>query len=188
MHSVKIEKNLLFPLYFNKLKNILTSVDFPWYFQPHTLSDQPDSYFMFTHTLFAFERGQNSKWFKDFEPIIYFLDNKIKIKKLVRMKFNLYTNQNKKINHTAHWDSADEKGNPRKGITVSIFNFTTCNGGTIINDKKYPSNENEALIFDNVNKHSGIVQTNTQTRIVLNIALERNTETHDSLGENNDVD
>ena len=32
--------------------------------------------------------------------------------------------------------------------------------------------ENELLIFDNLNKHSGIVQTDTQTRIVLNIDTE----------------
>jgi len=173
MHSVKIEKNLLPSLYFNKLKDIFIGDYFPWYFQPHTLNNRPDSYFMFAHTLFAFEHGQNSNWFKEFEPIIYFLDNKIKTKKLIRMKLNLYTNQNKKINHTAHWDSIDEKGNPRKDVNIAILNFTTCNGGTIINDKKYSSNENEALIFDNLNKHSGIVQTNTPIRIILNIALEK---------------
>ena len=43
---------------------------------------------------------------------------------------------------------------------------------TRIKDKKYPSNENEVLIFNNLDKHSGIVQTDTQTRIVLNIATE----------------
>ena len=122
---------------------------------------------MFSHILYAFEQGKNSDWFKEFEPIIYFLDSKIKVNKLLRMKLNLYTNQNKKINHVSHTDVHD-KGTSRKNVDISLLNFTTCNGGTIIKDKKYSSNENELLIFDNLNKHSGIVQTDTQTRIVLN--------------------
>ena len=171
---VKIEKNLLPSIYFNKLKNIVTSHNFQWYFQTQTVTSKfhkADNNFMFTHNLFAFEQGQNSDWFKEFEPIVYFLDNKIKIKKLLRMKLNLYTNQNKKIEHISHTDIND-KVVPRKNVTIAIFNLTTCNGGTIIKGKKYPSTENEVLIFNNLNKHGGIVQTDTQTRIVLNIATE----------------
>ena len=171
---VKIEKNFLPSIFFDKLKDTATTTYFPWYFESQTVCSEyseEDNHFMFSHVLFAFEQGKNSDWFKDFEPIIYFLDNKIKLKKLLRMKLNLYTNQNKKIVHVSHVDILDDNI-PRENVTISILNFITCNGGTIIKDKKYPSNENELLIFNNLNKHSGIVQTDTQTRIVLNIDTE----------------
>jgi len=89
----------------------------------------------------------------------------------LRMKLNLYTNQNKIIEHLAHTDINDND-KPRENVNITILNFTTCNGGTVIKNKRYPSNKNEALIFDNLYKHSGLVQTDTQTRILLNIATE----------------
>jgi len=168
---VKIEKNLLPSIYFNHLYNIVTSNNFCWFWESQTLSDTKDDHFMFAHVLFAFEHGPASNAFKEFEPIIYFLDSKIKFKKLLRMKLNLYTNQNKIIEHLAHTDINDND-KPRENVNITILNFTTCNGGTVIKNKRYPSNKNEALIFDNLYKHSGLVQTDTQTRILLNIATE----------------
>jgi len=171
---VRTEKNFLPSLFFNKLKTIVTSSTFPWYFNSQTFVSEyfeNDNHFMFSHVLFAFKQGKNSDWFKEFEPITYFLDSKIKVNKLLRMKLNLYTNQNKRIEHGGHVDIVD-KDKPKKNVDISLLNFTTCNGGTIIKDKKYLSKENELLIFDNLNKHSGIVQTDTQTRIILNIATE----------------
>ena len=170
---VRQEKNLLPAIYFDKLKNIVTSNSLQWYFQKQTVVDHKyDNHFMFTHSLFAFNQGQNSSWFKEFEPIVYFLYLKdIKVNKLLRMKLNLYTNQNKKIEHISHTDIND-KGIPRKNVNIAILNFMNCNGGTIIKGKKYPSKENEALIFNNLNEHFGVVQTDTHTRIVLNIAWE----------------
>ena len=171
---VRVEKDFLPSLYFDKLKNMVESNNFNWFFQSQTVTNpfvEEDNNFKFSHNLFAFEKGKNSEAFKEFEPIVYFLSNKIKIKQLLRMHLNLYTNQNKRIEHVSHYD-IDERGKPKQNVTVSVMNFTTCNGGTIIRDKKYPSHENEVLIFNNLNKHSGVVQTDTHTRIVLNIATE----------------
>jgi len=175
--KVRTEKNFLPSIFFDKLKDTITSNYFPWYFESQTVSSkyfEEDNHFMFYHVLWAINSGKYSKsssYFETFEPIVYFLDGKIKLKKLLRMKLNLYTNQNKKIEHVSHVDIVD-KNIPRENVTISLLNFITCNGGTIIKDKKYPSNENDLLIFDNLNKHSGIVQTDTQTRIVLNIDTE----------------
>ena len=90
-------------------------------------------------------------------------------KKLIRMKLNLYTNQNKKILHARHTDFEDPNGKPYDKFTTTIFNFTTCNGGTIIDDKEYVSKANQALIFNNQIEHQGFTQTDTPIRIVLNI-------------------
>ena len=168
---MQIKKNLLPARYFNKLKHLVTGSAFPWYFTNQTVSYpgvKEDKHFMFVHVLYnTIPPAPISHLFKEFEPILYFLD--FPIKELLRMKLNLYTNQNKKIKHVRHTDVYDEKNKPRENVTLSILNFITCNGVTIIKDKKYPSNENELLIFDNLNKHSGVVQTDTPTRIVLNI-------------------
>ena len=56
------------------------------------------------------------------------------------------------------------------GSGSCVLTPTTLNGGTIINDKEYKSNANEALIFDNIIEHQGFTQTDTQRRIILNIA------------------
>ena len=169
--KIRIKKNLLPAIYFNKLKHLVTGRAFPWYFLNQTvdyLGVKQDKHFMFVHTLYnKVPPTPALHLYKEFEPILYFLD--FPIKELLRMKLNLYTNQNKKIKHVRHTDVYDEKNKPRENVTLSILNFITCNGGTIIKDKKYPSNENELLIFDNLNKHSGVVQTDTPTRIVLNI-------------------
>jgi len=85
------------------------------------------------------------------------------------MKLNLYTNQNKKVMYGTHCDLHDDKGKPFKDVNVAILNFTTCNGGTKIGNKIYKSKANELLIFNNAIEHAGIVQTDTQTRIILNI-------------------
>ena len=177
--KVIAEKNFLPPIFFNKLKTILTdpTVIFPWYFEPMTAIDRyftPDHEFMFTHVLFGHKKGPASSFFKDFEPIIYYLSNKVKVNQILRMHVNLYTNQNKVIKHASHHDLLDDsvRFKPRPNVTVSILNFTTCNGGTIIGGKKYPSRENEILMFDNKIQHNGIVQTDTQRRIVLNINTE----------------
>ena len=172
---VKQEKNLLPSMFFDKLKNLVTGDEFPFYFHKETVHHtvkEPASHFMFNHNLFMPDQGKTSSWFEMFEPIIYFLNEKIKVNKLKRMKLNLYTNQNKKITHGSHIDFQDVNKIPDKGTSIAIFNFTTCNGGTKIGKKIYASNANEALIFNNELKHCGITQTNTPIRIVLNIGWE----------------
>ena len=168
--DVKVIKNLLPPIFLTKLKNILTAPTFPWSFIPSTTAgrhEPPDAHFMFTHMLYHYQ--ENSLLYQHFEPILYYLADHIKLQKVIRMKVNLYPNQNKVIEHASHID-INQKDKATPNVTVSILNFTTCNGGTRIGGKKYPSNENEVLSFDNLTKHSGIVQTDTQRRIVLNIA------------------
>jgi len=171
--EIRIEKNFLPSIFFDKLKDLVTGRYFPWYFLKYTVSDagvKQDKDFMFYHILYNTDGSlTSSDYFKDFEPILYFFDGKIKIKKLLRMKLNLYTNQNKIIEHASHTD-INNKLIPDPHATISLLNFVNCNGGTKVEGKKYPSKENELLIFNNLNKHSGIVQTDTPTRVVLNIA------------------
>jgi hypothetical protein len=100
--------------------------------------------------------------------------------RLIKMKMNLYPKQGANVKHGVHYDIL-ENGRPRTDIVTSVFNFTTCNGATILyerdkngnfsNDSKelvVPSIENSIVIFNNVHPHYAITQSDTPARIVLN--------------------
>ena len=171
---VKVINNFLPDMFYGKLKETLNEgPNFPWFWNDKTASEAGgyalDNHFMFNHVLYDIPDGFNSRYFETFFPFLYFLNDHIVFKKLIRMKLNLYTNQNKKILHAKHTDFTDANGKPYKNFTTTIFNFTTCNGGTIIDNKEYLSKVNQALIFNNQLEHQGFTQTDTPIRIVLNI-------------------
>ena len=100
--------------------------------------------------------------------------------RLIKMKMNLYPKLGANVKHGVHYDIL-ENGRPRTDIVTSVFNFTTCNGATILyerdkngnfsNDSKelvVPSIENSIVIFNNVHPHYAITQSDTPARIVLN--------------------
>jgi len=161
------EDNLLPKIFLDKLENILKGNNFQWYFQNATVPNikkESLNNFMFTHNLY--NDRQLSDWFPTFEPILYYINEKFKINQLLRMKLNLYTNQHRKIKHGSHQDFPNQQN---ENIKIGLLNFTTCDGGTNINKEVYKSKENQLLVFNNTEKHFGITQTNTPTRIVLNI-------------------
>lgn len=169
LKKVKVVDKLLPEFIWDKLNTLLNGHTFPWFWNDFTVSDynkKPmDNYFMFTHNV------MKSDYFKDFETIGYFIGKHTPFLDIIRMKLNLYTNQNKRIEHAKHVDIIDEDTNkPGDNTTITLLNFTDCNGGTIIDGKEYPSKANQALIFDNKLYHQGIVQTDTSNRIILNIA------------------
>ena len=100
---------------------------------------------------------------------MYSINEEIKVNQLIRMKLNLYTNQGKNITYCEHCDNIDKNNNIVKDSHTAVLNFTDCNGGTKVNKKIYKSNENEILMFKNTVKHSGVSQTDTKIRVVLNI-------------------
>ena len=66
-----------------------------------------------------------------------------------------------------------EDGSIPKNWITAIINLTTCNGYTIIGNEKIMSKENELMFFDADTLHCGSIQTDTQTRIVININGEK---------------
>ena len=171
--AIQIIDNFLPGLFFKKLENIFNN-KFNWFWNEKSVDSKifQDDNFMFTHILWDFDIGKSSPHFETFEPILYFLDKHVKVKHLKRMKLNLYTNQGKRIDHAEHYDINDEKDKVMDNVDITVLNFTTCNGGTTIDNRDYKSIENQALIFKNSFKHNGYVQTNNKRRIVLNIATD----------------
>lgn len=168
---MKVINNILFKDYFNELKEIVYSDNFGWFYQKKTTYYLDDNNFMFGHTLFN-NNQINSNFYNKFEPIKYFISNYQIVNKIIRMKLNLYPNQGKQIKHKEHYDWLDKNKKPVENTYIAIFNFSTCNGSTIIEDTKIPSKENEMILFSNDKKHYGITQDDTNLRIVLNIVFQ----------------
>ena len=102
--------------------------------------------------------------------------------RLIRMKMNLYTNKGKQVKHGVHNDIFSN-GRPNPNVVTAVFNFTDCNGSTVILDKdkngeytkevEVPSVANTIAMFNCPHPHYGVTQSDTPTRIVLNINLEK---------------
>ena len=175
---VKVIDQFLPDSFYNRLSNIFDDYEtrFNWFWNSSTaagLNGKPwDNNFMFTHVLYSNEVTESkSPWFEAFFPIVYYLEEHIPIEDIYRMKLNLYTNQGEKVIHAIHTDIEDNvTKKPAENCNITVLNFTTCNGGTIIGEEEYLSNRNQALIFDNKLEHQGFTQTDTTRRILLNIA------------------
>jgi|TARA_B100001094_G_scaffold86296_1_gene82671 hypothetical protein len=102
--------------------------------------------------------------------------------RLIRMKMNLYPNKGKQVKHGVHNDIFSN-GRPNPNVVTAVFNFTDCNGSTVILDKdkngeytkevEVPSVANTIAMFNCPHPHYGVTQSDTPTRIVLNINLEK---------------
>ena len=155
----KIIDNFLEKNIFEELKTILLNNNFPWYYQSKVAypKDENNSFY-FVHTFFEF----NERYSNLFLKIIPLLE-KIKAKSLIRVKANLYPNQNKNIIHSNHTDYDYE----HKG---AIFYINNNNGYTILEGKeKIESVENRILLFEPHKKHNSTNCTDQKVRININI-------------------
>ena len=163
----KVIKNFLPLASFKLLKTYYESSGVNWNFCLSTLEDKSDKNFLFFNIVSDKEIKENPNW----KTLLELLEKHIGKFKLSRVKINLYPNQNKPIQHAFHVDVIDKDENVIKKMVTCILNLTTCNGYTIVGDTKIPSVENELIIFDTDTLHCGGVQTDTQTRIIMNINL-----------------
>ena len=139
----------------------------PWFFTDRVVSTE--KHFMFGHTFM--ENGQvvNPKFFEPVRGMLLPMQDKIKFIGVSRIRAVMYTNQGKEIVHPTHVDIPLDSGVSDK-FRIAVFHLNTCNGKTVIGDESIESKENQLIIFKNV-PHYGTVQTDTDTRVVLNFAL-----------------
>jgi len=151
----------------NILKNItdtITSDTFPWYYNPFVAFKGENSQnIYFTHILYNND-NVNSSYFKDMA--LPFID-KLKVKKLIKIKLNLYPYSEKLIKHNWHVDA------PFKH-TVALYYINTNNGFTFMKnpDTKIKSEANKCVIFDGHHEHRSTTCTDQQCRLTLNIDYE----------------
>jgi hypothetical protein len=154
---------------FKELKNKVMDANFPWYYNEHDLSQIKSNNFMFTHTIYR-DGNLNSNFYHLIKPICDKIYKKFKFKKILRIKLNCYTNQNKKIEHIKHNDVIDPL--IQNNILVGVFHINTNNGKTIIDsdggDMSIKSEENQIILFNNLYPHYGTTQTDTNLRVLIN--------------------
>ena len=182
---VQVIDNLLPELYLKKLNHLLLGNSntvkplFNWFWNDYSVSDiledgsrkPKDNNFMLTHVIWNEETNSQSPHFEIFLPIVYFINQHCSLENIIRIKLNCYPNQGVRKDHAKHNDIRNpHTKKPLENCKITVLNLTTCNGGTIIDDKEYSSIKNQALIFDNNKEHSGFTQTDTSRRIVINIA------------------
>jgi len=133
---------------------LLDSTYFPWYLQNGV--SFPGDGFQFTHLFYRDEI--NSGYFYMLKPIL----NKLKIKKLLRIKANFSAKTHKLIEYGHHVDY--------ENCTTSIFYVNSNNGYTIFkkNKKIIKSEENRFISFNSNLMHAGTTCTDQNYRVVIN--------------------
>jgi len=149
----KIIDNFLEDDYFKKLSKLVFSRTFPWYKCDINTFDTRK---YFTHILF--EKSEPSFLFENFSKLIDVLE----IRALIRVKLNYYPSNDKIIKHAYHRDY-------KFSHKAAILSLNTCDGGTYINEKFYPSVKNKIILFDGNQEHCSTNTTDEMGRCNINI-------------------
>tara|TARA_R110002167_G_scaffold160748_1_gene356884 strand:- start:2021 stop:2557 length:537 start_codon:yes stop_codon:yes gene_type:complete len=173
--NVVVYDNWLNPLYFNLLKDYISTNVFPWYRSqiitnmgevvpiktPRYVKRQ-----QFFHS-FIDEKGNKNS---DGAELIYNIAPFLNAKKIIRAKLNYGLKTDEPQIGGWHVDY-DYKVNPNDNdYKIALLYLNTNNGYTILeNGQEILSIENRVVMFDNSVLHTCCSQTDSQGRIVLNI-------------------
>ena len=163
----QIYQDFLPAAHFADIQRLFMTNVIPWYFTDRVVSTE--KHFMFGHTFM--EDGQiiNPRYFEPVRGMLLPMQQKLAFIGVSRVRAVLYTNQGREIRHPTHVDVPLDSGVSDK-FRIAVFHVNTCNGKTVIGDQSIESVENQLVIFENV-PHYGTVQTDTDTRAVINFAL-----------------
>lgn len=153
--------------HFNDIKRLLMTNMIPWHYSDHVVSSE--KHFMFGHTFMDNGKVVNPSMFEPVRGMLLPMQDKVKFIGVSRIRAVLYTNQGHEVIHPTHVDIPLDSGVSDK-FRIGIFHVNSCNGKTVIGDQEIQSKENQLIIFKNV-PHYGTVQTDTETRVVINFAL-----------------
>ena len=142
---------------FIKIKNVILSANFSWYYN-NTVSfkDSKDGFY-FTHNFFCDYCVGSDKY-----SLLYPIFNKLNLKSIIRAKGNFYPKTEKIKEHGKHSDYKFK----HNGF---LFYINTNNGFTRLKDgKKIESIENRGLLFDPSIEHNSSTCTDQHGRININ--------------------
>jgi hypothetical protein len=145
---------------FEKIRDVMMSADFPWFYNPCVTHSNKlvDSALYFTHNFYR-DSCINSSFFELLLP----LTSKLNVKAMIRIKGNLYPNIGKTMENLRHTDYKFE----HKG---AIYYINTNNGPTVLEDgTKIDAVENRILFFDSSKKHNSTYCTDQKVRVNINI-------------------
>ena len=159
----------------DNIKDIMSFDNFPWFYHDYVATRHKKSgdEFYFTHTFYdapLLGKEINSGfWDNIVVPILYIIGQELP---LIRVKANLFTKRDRQIAYGFH---QDYKATSYPEHTTFVLSLNTNNGYTEFEDgTKIPSIERQMLIFDGNVKHRSVGQTDTLTRINMNINIEGN--------------
>ena len=159
MDRIDLVDNFLSEDVFNPLYDLMSSYDFPWYYNDFIVDedDNVDDY-QFTHTFINTTRDVVSTPYHNFlSPIIEKLD----IKELIRVKANLNPRTSTHEEGGFHIDSDN--------ITTSILYMNTNNGWTEFEGgDKIECVKNRLITFNSNLMHSGYTCTDQKIKMVIN--------------------
>ena len=163
----QVHQNFLSEAHFADIQRLFMTNMIPWFFTDRVVSTE--KHFMFGHTFMEDGQIVNPRYFEPVRGMLLPMQQKVQFVGVSRIRAVLYTNQGREIRHPTHVDIPLDSGVSDK-LRIAVFHVNTCNGKTVIGDEEIPSVENQLVIFENV-PHYGTVQTDTDTRVVINYAL-----------------
>ena len=141
------------------INEMFLSKNFPWYYSKDQTNSK-DTSFMFH--IFYRENQVNTHHYDLIEPIL----NKLNPKKILHIRANLCFKRPSKCDWHVDKLTQDLKHK------TAIYYVNTNNGYTLFKNKKVNCEKNKIVIFDADQKHKAKIQTNTDTRMVININYE----------------
>ena len=167
----KVIDNFLPKYSFNRLKSLVESADFPYYYHDFTvrplIGERRSNDFMFVHSLVREKKACSNYVDAILFPIIDQLE--VSFDQVIRSKINLTPRSPEHHRTDFHVDQ-------ERDHTVALFYITTCNGYTELkNGTKIDCRANRMLLFDGSFKHRAVSHTNDENkiRIIINTNLEK---------------
>jgi hypothetical protein len=143
---------------FEEIQKVFMGPQIPWFYNNSVLTVGADEkYFQFTHTIF-------NNWKPDSQimDVIVPILSQVNPKAWFRIKANLGTRTLSNEETGFHTDFEFP-------CTTAIFYLNTNNGYTVFEDgTKVESIANRFVEFNSELKHSGVTQTDTNTRVLIN--------------------
>jgi len=150
---------------FEKIKEVLMSPYFEWYYNDYSISKEYDSLPQFIHNFIRIEGNRAgipaSPYINDLNPIFDRIDNLCTI---LRCKSNLTTKHTENAESGFHTDTEL----PFNGFT-GLFYLNDTNGGTKFeNGDIVECKANRFVAFDNRISHTALRCTDKERRVIIN--------------------
>lgn len=164
MGQLDIVDNFLPEQTYQALLSVVTSPQFPWFYNPSTVNDadrvgqEAMHDFQFVHSVY-FQSRPNSPFYEAFLPML----EAIAPTALIRIKLNCTTWLPDQTVGAWHKDYDAE------GVTTSVYYFNTNNGGTVLEDGTcIDSVRNRLATFPANTLHAAKSSSDVKQRLVAN--------------------
>ena len=163
--KIEVFDNFLNAENFVKIQNEILDSEFPWGYNDdicgHKEEQNKLDNCMFVHCVY---KSQPKFYISPIFNLLTPLLNKLNIDSLCRIKINLNLRTESHLEHCYHVDHKDVN------FYSAIFYLNENNGGTNIEGQPFiKSVANRLIIFPSNVAHTGVTQTNTKRRVVINI-------------------